>query len=66
MSDRSGRKVAVFALNFGLCQKFSIEYGRPKGQREYRLYLVERSFDYTPLLQEYLKGQPGDSLFGMW
>jgi hypothetical protein len=55
MSDRSGRKVAVFALNFGLCQKYAIQYGRPKGQREYRLYLVERSFDYTPILQEYLE-----------
>ena len=55
MSDRSGRKVSVFALNYGLCQKFYIEYGRPKGQREYRLYLVERSFDFTPLLQHYLR-----------
>jgi DNA-binding MarR family transcriptional regulator len=55
MSDRSGRKVGVFALNYGLCQKFYIEYGRPKGQREYRLYLVERAFDFTPLLQQYLR-----------
>jgi len=55
MSDRSARKVSVFALNYGLCQKYAIEYGRPTGQREYRLYLVERGFDYTSILREYLK-----------
>lgn len=55
MSDRDGRKVSVFALNYGLCQKYAIEYGRPEGQREFRLYFVERIFDYTPLLQRYLE-----------
>ncbi len=54
MSDRDGRKVSVFALNYGLCQKYAIEFGRPEGQREFRLYFVERIFDYTPLLQQYL------------
>jgi hypothetical protein len=42
MKDRDGRKVSVFALNFGLCEKHSIEFGRPAGKREYRLYFVER------------------------
>jgi DNA-binding MarR family transcriptional regulator len=55
MSDRDGRKVAVFALNYGLCQKYTIEFGRPKGKREYRLYFVERVFDYTPILLDYMK-----------
>ena len=55
MSDRDGRKVSVFALNYGLCEKYAIEFGRPEGQREFRLYFVERVFDYTPLLQEYLE-----------
>jgi Cdc6-like AAA superfamily ATPase len=55
MSDRDGRKVSVFALNHGLCQKYAIEFGRPEGQREFRLYFVERIFDYTPLLQQYLE-----------
>jgi DNA-binding MarR family transcriptional regulator len=55
MSDRDGRKVTVFALNYGLCQKSSIEFGRPSGKREYRLYYVERIFDYTAILQEYLR-----------
>jgi Cdc6-like AAA superfamily ATPase len=55
MSDRDGRKVSVFALNYGLCEKYTIAFGRPEGQREFRLYFVERIFDYTPLLQGYLE-----------
>lgn len=54
MSDRSGRKVTVFALNYGLCQKYAIRFGRPMGEREFRLYFVERVFDYTPILRAYL------------
>ena len=54
MKDRDGRKVSVYALNFGLCAKQSISFGRPEGEREFRLYFVERIFDYTPVLQEYL------------
>lgn len=54
-SDRDGRKVSVFALNYGLCQKYAIEFGRPKGEREFRLYFVERIFDYSALLQAYLE-----------
>jgi Cdc6-like AAA superfamily ATPase len=55
MSDRSGRKVTIFALNYGLCQKYSIRFGRPVGEREFRLYLVERIFDYTAILRAFLE-----------
>ena len=55
MSDRSGRKVSVFALNYGLCAKFDIRFGRPIGEREFRLYFVERFFDYSALVIAYLK-----------
>ncbi|PWC03554.1 hypothetical protein DCE94_11000 [Agromyces badenianii] len=57
MSDRDGRKVAVYALNYGLCQQQNIEFGRPAGTREkrYRQYYVERVFDYTPLMSSYLR-----------
>lgn len=54
-SDRDGRKVNVYALNYGLCEKNTIGFGRPSGKREYRLYYVERLFDYSPILQEYLR-----------
>jgi DNA-binding MarR family transcriptional regulator len=55
MSDRDGRKVSVFALNYGLCQKYAITFGRPTDKREHRLYFVERIFDYTPILQKYIE-----------
>lgn len=55
MSDREGRKVSIFALNYGLCEKYSISFGRPVGEREFRLYFVERVFDYSPLVLSYLK-----------
>lgn len=55
MSDREGKKVAIFALNYGLCEKYSVTFGRPLGEREFRLYFVERVFDYSPLVLNYLK-----------
>ncbi|OSI35327.1 hypothetical protein [Bradyrhizobium canariense] len=54
MKDRDGRKVSVFALNFGLCEKHSIEFGRPIGLREFRLYFVERIFDSSHIIRSYL------------
>ncbi|WP_162407376.1 methyltransferase family protein [Pseudoxanthomonas jiangsuensis] len=54
MSDRSGRKVSIFALNYGLCNKYSIRFGRPIGKREWRLYPVERVFDYSPIVLAFL------------
>ncbi|HYT44815.1 MAG TPA: hypothetical protein VEP90_20980 [Methylomirabilota bacterium] len=53
LSDRGGRKVSVFALNYGLCQKLNIEFGRPEGT-DFRNYFVERIFDYTSILENYM------------
>lgn len=55
MKDRDGRDVSVYALNYGLCQQEAISFGRPTGKREYRLYFVERIFDYTPIVASYIK-----------
>lgn len=55
MKDRDGREVSVYALNYGLCQQESINFGRPEGKREYRLYYVERIFDYSFIIRGYLK-----------
>jgi hypothetical protein len=55
MSDRDGHKVAVYALNLGLCQKYAISFGRPTEKREHRLYFVERIFDYTSLLRQFMR-----------
>src|SRR6478609_9659385 len=54
-SDRDGRKVSVYALNYGLCQKYSIEFGRPSGKREFRLYFVERVFDYSGIVRAHIE-----------
>jgi DNA-binding MarR family transcriptional regulator len=55
MSDRDGREVSVYALNYGLCQQEAIAFGRPRSKREHRLYFVERIFDYSPIIAGYLK-----------
>lgn len=54
MSDRDGRRVSVYALNYGLCEKYSITFGRPTADRSQRLYFVERVFDYNSILREYI------------
>lgn len=55
MRDRDGREVSIFALNYGLCQRYTIAFGRPVGEREFRLYLVERVFDYAPIIRAFLE-----------
>ncbi len=55
MSNRDGIKVSVYALNYGLCQKHAIEFGRPREKREYRTYFIERIFDYSHIIAEYIK-----------
>ena len=52
----------MYALNFGLCQKFAITFGRPTGKREQRLYFVERIFDCTSILRQFMQREPGDTL----
>lgn len=54
MSDRGGKKVSVYALNYGLCQRYAISFGRPSGEREFRLYFVERVFDYSPFVSAFI------------
>lgn len=54
MKDRDGNTVSVYAINYGLCQQQSITFGRPSGQREHRLYFVERIFDYTGIVRRFL------------
>lgn len=54
MSDRSGKKVSVYSLNYGLCERYSIRFGRPSGEREFRLYFVERVFDYSGIVLSFL------------
>jgi DNA-binding MarR family transcriptional regulator len=55
MKDRDGKDVSVYAINHGLCNKYTLSFGRPSGQREHRLYFVERIFDYTSIVRRFLE-----------
>ncbi len=54
-SDREGTRVSIYALNFGLCVKYQIGFGRPSERREDRLYFVDRKFDYNALARAYIQ-----------
>lgn len=54
MSDRSGKKVSIFCLNYGLCERYSIKFGRPTGEREFRLYFIERVFDDSSIVLSFI------------
>lgn len=54
-SDREGNRVSIYALNYGLCSKYQIGFGRPIEQREDRLYFVDRKFDNNTLFRAYMK-----------
>jgi len=55
MSDIGGRKVAVYALNFGICQQYAIAFGWPMKEREDSLYFDQRIFDFDPLLVQFIQ-----------
>lgn len=53
-SDRAGSRVSIYALNYGLCIKYQIGFGRPTERREDRLYFVDRAFDYNGVARTYM------------
>ncbi len=53
-SDRTGARVSIYALNYGLCTKYQIGFGRPSERREDRLYFVDRAFDYNAIIRSYI------------
>ena len=48
---RGGKEVSVFALNYGLCRKHHIMFGRGNGNPPY--YLIPR-FDYSRLIHSHI------------
>lgn len=53
--DRDKNEIAVYSLNYGLCQKFDIAYGIPKdGKTNERKYLIERPFNFSSLIANYI------------
>lgn len=53
-SDREGSRVSIYALNYGLCIKYQIGFGRPAEKRSDRLFFVGRRFDYNGLVRDYM------------
>jgi hypothetical protein len=53
-SDRDGNRVSIYALNYGLCTKYQIGFGRPIERRADRLYFVDRVFDYNSVVRSYM------------
>jgi DNA-binding transcriptional ArsR family regulator len=51
--DKNGDPVIVYALNYGIIETHRMSWGYPPG-REYRNYFVQRCFDYSRAIQEYL------------
>lgn len=53
-TNRDGKKTNVYCINYGLCKKNNILWGKSKGS-EYRTYFIERPFNYTNLVLEQIK-----------
>lgn len=54
--DKNGKPVCVYALYYGLSESERIPWGYPEG-RKYRNYFVQRCFDYSRAIKEYLSGK---------
>lgn len=52
-SDRDGEKVSIYCLNYGLCQKKNLPWGKPQGGK-YRKYFIQRPFNMSVVLNEFL------------
>ncbi len=54
MSNKAGKKVSVYALNYGLCLNENIRWGKPEGN-DYRTYFIESPFNYNPEITKFLE-----------
>ena len=54
MRDKSGNDVAVYCLNYGLCEAERFAWGYPKGKRDDRSYFVQRCFSYNSVFHQFL------------
>ncbi len=53
-SNRDGKTVSIYCINYGLAKKNNIIWGKPRGI-EYRTYFIERPFNYTGIILEQIK-----------
>lgn len=54
MSNKAGKKVSIYALNYGLCLNENLRWGKPIGS-EYRTYFIESPFNFNLIVTSFLK-----------
>ena len=54
--DKNGKPAVVYAMFYGLAEAERISWGYPPG-REFRNYFVQRCFDYSAAIQEFLSNK---------
>lgn len=54
MSDRDGKKVSVYCLNYGLTLLENMRWGKPIGN-DYRKYFIARPFSFDGIFEEFLR-----------
>lgn len=54
MSNRDGKKVSVYCLNYGLTLLENMRWGKPTGN-DYRKYFIARPFNFEGLLENFLR-----------
>lgn len=52
LKDRDGNKTSVYALNYGLCAREAIKYGKPATAGNQGKYYQERRFNYTDIVRD--------------
>ena len=54
MSDRDGKKVSVYCLNYGLTLLENMRWGKPTGS-DYRKYFIARPFSFDGIFEDFLR-----------
>lgn len=54
MSDRDGKKVSVYCLNYGLTLLENMRWGKPAGN-DYRKYFIARPFSFDGIFEDFLR-----------
>jgi len=54
MRNKDGEDVTIYALTYGLCESERLPWGYPSGRRDDRSYFVQRCFDYTRAIHQFL------------
>lgn len=54
MSDRDGKKISVYCLNYGLTLLENMRWGKPAGS-EYRKYFIARPFSFDGIFESFLR-----------